>query len=373
MRHLGATADVRLLHLDERAGLGFLTDLVARTQVGPGADGGGAADVRVLHARAFHMRLRVHGGVDERRVRADLRFGADRRIPLQEAAGQDHRVRFDAHIVFDPRGLRVEDRHACPHPMLADAHVVRLGERGELHAVVHAFDAQRVRGRERTDLAERFRLLQRVGQVELALRVVRIEVRDRTGQHLRIEHIDRGVHFTHGQFALVGVLLLHDLEHIAVGAADDAAVPGRIVEFGRKHGGTVAAHHMVLEQCAERGGVEQRHVGRRDEHRPLQRTVVLQLTHRALHGAAGTGNLILLHDAHTRVVGARCLRHAFGLMAHDHGEGGRAKRGDRRHDTCEERLAGKGVQYLGRRRTHARTFARGQHDSGGDCHGILQT
>ena len=77
MRHLGATADVRLLHLDECAGFGFLTDLVARPQIGPRADCGSTADVCALHARALHMRLHVHGGVDERRVRADLRFGAD--------------------------------------------------------------------------------------------------------------------------------------------------------------------------------------------------------------------------------------------------------------------------------------------------------
>ena len=35
VRHLGAVADVRLLHFDERAGLGILAELVARAQVGP--------------------------------------------------------------------------------------------------------------------------------------------------------------------------------------------------------------------------------------------------------------------------------------------------------------------------------------------------
>ena len=141
VRHLRAVADVRLLYFHERAGLASLAELVARTQIRPRADVGRAADVRLLHAGAFHMRFGVDGGADQRGVRADFGGFADHRMALEEAAGQDHRVACDLHVVLDPRGVRVEDGDAFAHPMLAHALVVRLGERGELHAVVDAFHA----------------------------------------------------------------------------------------------------------------------------------------------------------------------------------------------------------------------------------------
>ena len=121
VRHLGAVADVRLLHFDERAGLGILAELVARAQVGPRADVRACADVRFLYAGTLDHGTFVHGCVDQGGVRADDGVLADHRVALQEGAGQDGGVAADLDIVLDPGGFRVKNGHAVAHPALADA------------------------------------------------------------------------------------------------------------------------------------------------------------------------------------------------------------------------------------------------------------
>ena len=190
VRHLGAVADVRLLHFDERAGLGILAELVARAQVGPRADVRACADVRFLYAGTLDHGTFVHGCVDQGGVRADDGVLADHRVALQEGAGQDGGVAADLDIVLDPGGFRVKNGHAVAHPALADAAVVGLGQRGQLHAVVHAFDGERIRSGERADLASGLGGFQRVGQIELTLRVVRLQSGDCLGKHGSLEHVD---------------------------------------------------------------------------------------------------------------------------------------------------------------------------------------
>ena len=320
MRHLGAVADVRLLHLDERAGLGLLAQLVARPHVGPRADVRGTPDMRALHAGAFDDGLGVHGRVDQRCVWAHDRVLTDHGVAFEERSGQHGHVLREFDVVFDPRGVGVEDRHAVEHPVLAYATVVRLRQRGELQAVVHAFDAQRVGRGERPDRAARFRGLQRVGEIELALRVVVVEVRDGLGKQIGVEHVHGRVHLLHREFAPVGVLLLDDAQHVAVTIADDAAVSGRVVEDRGQHGGTVAALLVERHELLQRDGVEQWHVGRGDQHRAMQVAFLGQLRHRALDRAAGAGDVVLVDDVDVRVVGPCRLGDAVGLIVHDDGQ-----------------------------------------------------
>ena len=56
--------------------------------------------------------------------------------------------------------------------MLAHARIVGFGQCGKLHAVIHAFHAQRIGSCERADRAMRLGGLESIGQVEFALGVV---------------------------------------------------------------------------------------------------------------------------------------------------------------------------------------------------------
>ena len=187
MRHLGAVADVCLLHFHEGAGLGFFTKIVARAQVCPRADVGGTANVTLLHAGTLHTGVSIDDRADKRRVWTDLRTLANHRVAFEEASRKDHGITFDAHVIFDPRGFRVENGHAFTHPTLADALVVGFGKRRKLHAVVDTFDAQRVGGGKRTDGTVGFGGFERVGQVELSLSIVGFEVGDRFIQQFGVD------------------------------------------------------------------------------------------------------------------------------------------------------------------------------------------
>ena len=146
--------------------------------------------MRALHAGAFDDGLGVHGRVDQRCVWTHDRVLTDHGVAFEERSGQHGHVLREFDVVFDPRGVGVEDRHAVEHPVLAYATVVRLRQRGELQAVVHAFDGERIRSGERADLASGLGGFQRVGQIELTLRVVRLQSGDCLGKHGSLEHVD---------------------------------------------------------------------------------------------------------------------------------------------------------------------------------------
>ena len=307
-------------------------------------------------------------GIDDRAdkccVWADLRALADHGLAFQEASGKDHRIAFDTHVIFDPRGFRVENGHALTHPMLADTLVVSFGERCELHAVVDTFDAQRVGGGERTDGTVGFGGFECVGQVELALGVVGFEVGDRFSQQFGIEHVDGRVHFMHGQFAAVGVLLFHDAQHVAFAVADDATIASRIVKNGGEHGGSVAALLMEGKQLVQRVGVEQRHIRSCDQHRAVKTALLLQLRHGALHGSPGAGNVVLIDDGDTLIVGAGRFGDSFRLAVHDHGQRFRVERRHGVHHTVQKRLSGQSVQHFRLVGTHAGALTRRKNNRG---------
>ena len=112
-------------------------------------------------------------------------------------------------------------------------------------------------------------------------------------------------------------------------------------------------------------GVEQRHVGGGDEHRAAEFAAFGQLGHRALHGASGAGDVILVDDFDLVVVGAGGGGHTVGLVVHDDGERVRILRVNGCHHALKEGFAGEGVQHLRGARTHACALARGEDDGGG--------
>ena len=79
----------------------------------------------------------------------------------------------------------------------------------------------------------------------------------------------------HGQFTAVGILLLHDAQHIAFAVADDSTVAGRIIKDGGEHGRSVAALLMEGKQLIQRAGVKQRHVGSGDQYDAVKRPIFL--------------------------------------------------------------------------------------------------
>ena len=122
---------------------------------------------------------------------------------------------------------------------------------------------------------------------------------------------------------------------------------------------------MEFDQTVQRLAVEQRHVGGGDQHRAIDLASLGELRHCALHGAAGTGNVVLVHNGDLLVIGAGGFGDALGLEVHDHGQRVGIQGGHRIHDPVQEGLACKSMQHLRLVGTHAGTLAGGEDDGCG--------
>src|SRR5207302_2261915 len=178
VRNLGAGADAGLLQLDERAGLRPLPEHRARAEIREGADGDVAAD------RSAHR--------DD--VGPYLRARSNGRSPAQHRERLDRRVRLDLHVRVDPRGGGIDDRDAGEHVRLVDPVAEARGDERELGTGVDPFDLPRDGGGVHGDgVAATDEQSERVGDVELALRVVRLEPVESGPQLLVAEHVDARV------------------------------------------------------------------------------------------------------------------------------------------------------------------------------------
>lgn len=169
------------------------------------------------------------------------------------------------------------------------------GGRGHLHPVVDAGDLGGVhqpRAVHRVPaLAREF---QHIGQVQLVLGVGGGEAADHGAQHGRVENVDAGVDL--GERGLLGrrVGVFDDLEHVAVGVADDAAVAVRVLglEGQHRHRRALRIAAVLGQQRRQRVTVEQRHVGGGDQQ--IAGEVGGQRRQRAPHRVPGA-QLLLLH------------------------------------------------------------------------------
>src|SRR5438477_2485961 len=165
-------------------------------------------EVRDLRPRADGGRLHLDERPDLRalahdragpdvRERADLDAGGDANRSAEDAEGMDGDVRLDHHARVDPRRRRVDDGDAGEPVLLVDPVAERLGREGELGARVDPLHLERVRRRvHRNDLAVADEEAERVGDVELALRVVRLQAIEHGPELRAAEDADARVHLT---------------------------------------------------------------------------------------------------------------------------------------------------------------------------------
>jgi hypothetical protein len=164
VRHLRPGADARVLELHEGSRLGVGVEDRAGAKVTERSD---------RHALADHG---VHGD----RVRSDLGTGRDRGLPAQNGEGMDDDVGLELDRCVDPGRRGIDDRHAVQHVRFVDPVAKRRSGLRELRPVV---DPDRLG---RVVRAPGFRastggddVRDRVGQIELALRVACVELAER--------------------------------------------------------------------------------------------------------------------------------------------------------------------------------------------------
>ena len=106
-----------------------------------------------------------------------------------------------------------------------------------------------------------------VGEVELALGVLGLQRGDARGEHVGLEHVDAGVDLAEVEFLRGRVLLLDDSGDM-VTLANDAPVAGRVGHDRGEDGDRVALDPVGGDQFLQGLPGQQRHIARRDHHRP---------------------------------------------------------------------------------------------------------
>ncbi len=209
-----------------------------------------------------------------------------------------------------------------------------------------------------------------VGQVQLALRVVRVELPERGAQELGVERVHAGVDLGDGRLLLGGVGLLHDLGDLTVvGQTDDPTVAPGLGGGERQHrdrrGGGFAA--VLVDESVQGAAVEQGDVRGGDQHGPVE--VGGQGGQAAFDGVPGAVLLLLYGDrdraAQFRLERADGHSDAFLVMTDD---GDEVRRIDLRggvQGMRQHRASAQGVQHLGGLRPHPSSRAGGEDDHGG--------
>ncbi len=217
--------------------------------------------------RTDRQHTRADRGVDGDHVRADAGPFADRRAAVQHRERADHGVGLDLDRRLDPRRRRVDDRDPREHVCFVDPVAECSGGRGELDARVHPFRLGRIVGFECEDaLAVVDEVPHGVGEVELALRVGRIEPVERRPERLSTEDVDRRVDFVEGELLRCRVRRLDDGPDAAVVTANDPSVAARIVPAEGEHRGGRVAAAVGLEERRESLRPKERRIAREDEH-----------------------------------------------------------------------------------------------------------
>jgi len=109
-------------------------------------------------------------------------------------------------------------------------------------------------------------------QIQLALRVLSAQSRQRSSERRSVEHEDAGVHLVDGELrgrAVAGHLGLDHALHRAARVAHDPPVARRVLEHRRHHRGHGSAFGVRVDQPADRLGADQRHISAEDDDRRL--------------------------------------------------------------------------------------------------------
>jgi hypothetical protein len=237
MRHLRALAYARVLDLHECACLRVRLEDRAGAKVTERADRDTRADLCV----------------DGDHVGSDRRARANARLPAQHGEGLDDRVRLQLDRRLDPGGRRVDDGDTGEHVRLVDPVPQCRRHRGELHPRVHALGLGgivRLVGRD--PLARVDQETHGVREVQLALRVRRLEPFERRPQGVASKDIDGRVDFVDRKLLRVCIRGLDDPADRTVLAADDPAVAPRVLAAEGQDGRRGAFPPVRLEQPLQR-------------------------------------------------------------------------------------------------------------------------
>ncbi len=284
----------------------------AGRKIGPRAHLGVGPDLGVAGDGRSHDSIATNLAVGELGVRTQLGTRLYRRVPLQVGARVEHHVGTQLDGGIHVRGFRIDHRHPSAHPPLVDAGPqLGLGQR-QLVAVVDPRRLYRIVDDHRYDrVAGVVQHGDGIGQVVLALRVVRGKPAQRRSQDRASENVDGRVDFLHRHLVLASVGLLDYPGHAVVLVPDHATVTTRVIELGGQHGRRRLGPAVGSDQRRQRGRPQKRSVARQDHNVTVVDVVVREGRQRHENGIARAPLHPLLNEVEVQA-GRWLLPYGFG-------------------------------------------------------------
>ena len=193
----------------------------------------------------------------ERRV-PDPAAGEDRaalteaHAAFQARARVEHGVLAHLHVDVDVGGGGVDHGHALGHQPVEDAPALDGRQLGELATIVDAERLGRIAHRHGLDPGAGLRhQADDVGEVQLALVVVGLDLAERRPQPARVEAVHAGVDLVDPLLVVGGVALLDDAIH-APAQPEHAPVAVRTLDLRGEHGRRRSARALVLHEPLKR-------------------------------------------------------------------------------------------------------------------------
>ena len=186
--------------------------------------------------------------------------------PRSSTNGWIDDVRLDLDVGLDPGRLRVDDRDPGEHVAQVDPVAEDGRGLGELGPGVHPCLERLRREVNRDLLAVPDEQPDRVGEVELALGVVRLDPVEGRPELLGAEDVDRGVGLAERELLGGRVAGLDDPLEAPVGAPHEPPVGARVVVLDPEHRRGGAGLAVSPDEVAQQLGVEQYRVAGEDEH-----------------------------------------------------------------------------------------------------------
>jgi hypothetical protein len=280
-------------------------------------------------------------------------------VVLERDAAADHRVGANRHVLVDRRRRRIVERDAGQHRGAVLARAQDGGDLREVDARVHAAQLGRVLEAQRRHASFALAVHRdEIGEVVLALGVVRRQLVQRREQRLERERVDAAVDFPDAALVAGGVPLLDDALHLAGRVAHNAAVPVRLVDDRGQNRGGGALARVRLEQAFQGVRFEERDVGVQQQHRArLPRQHRLGLEQRV----AGAELRRLQDELEAGPPRQRSPHLVLAVSDHEHGLFGVERVHGVEH-VLDHRAAGDGMEDLGPVRLHPGAFPGGEDD-----------
>ena len=286
--------------------------------------------------------------------------------PLQHDAGEQLDLGAEGHGGVDVGAGRVDHADALPHPVAVDPGPQRLLGLGQLDLVVDPHGLGHLGGLHGDDLvAGLAEDGDGVGQVVLALGVLRGQAAQRRRQQPPAEAVDRRVDLVDGPLLLGGVPVVDDGLDPPVLPPDDPAVAGRVGQAGGQHGGGGAALVVLPGQVGQRLGPQEGRVTGDDDEVVLLLHVVGEDGEPDGDGVARPPLDPLLDELQGDVgLAVEGLDDPLRGVAHDDDDPLQVELLQGADDVEQHRPAAQGMQHLGHGRLHPGALAGGE-DHGG--------